>query len=483
MNNDFNIDDILSEFDSSVSSAPSKAPEQEEQPKPTAPRRTTDTEAHREAREKARAAADAVRREREEPKPERPKKKKARKLPGAVTGLCFLALALCVVWGVFNIHPYASVTVRKAADEQSTTAVAATASPAPTATPAGDGGETTEADAQPEPTEEPVIEAVHYTIPEDAVAGPRPNSSCFGSVATSDAAKIDEVIQQARDYGLLGEDETMVFRSDLDFYDGMYYEDIKYYLDETLLVICWKENYGGCCVSCSEIKIADGSQIRRKLVGDTFGNQQTSFLSDISVETNAVVAMNADFYLFRNIGISVYDRNVYRYSDTEYTTGFKMYNCIDNCFVTADGDFIFAHYKDEMTQEELEQFIADNDIIFSLAFGPVLVENGVLNESYWEDGWYPVGEITTEYSRAGIGQVDKLHYFYMTNDHAETAARWTVRQFAEYMYEKGVYNAYALDGGQTGELVFNHEVYNHVDFGTERLVSDMIYFATALPEE
>ena len=42
--------------------------------------------------------------------------------------------------------------------------------------------------------------------------------------------------------------------------------------------------------------------------------------------------------------------------------------------------------------------------------------------------------------------------------------------------------AYCLDGGQTGEVVFRGEPYNYIDFGSERLVSDIIYFATAIPE-
>ena len=42
--------------------------------------------------------------------------------------------------------------------------------------------------------------------------------------------------------------------------------------------------------------------------------------------------------------------------------------------------------------------------------------------------------------------------------------------------------AYNLDGGQTSEIVFQNEPVNHVDFGYERTVSDIIYFATAIPE-
>ena len=54
--------------------------------------------------------------------------------------------------------------------------------------------------------------------------------------------------------------------------------------------------------------------------------------------------------------------------------------------------------------------------------------------------------------------------------------------FAEHMAEKGVRTAFCLDGGQTGEVVFRGVPYNYIDFDAERLVSDILYFATALPE-
>ena len=51
------------------------------------------------------------------------------------------------------------------------------------------------------------------------------------------------------------------------------------------------------------------------------------------------------------------------------------------------------------------------------------------------------------------------------------------------MLPKGVQKAYTLDGGQTAEIVMFGAPINHVDFGFERTVSDIIYFATAIPEE
>ena len=331
-----------------------------------------------------------------------------------------------------------------------------------------------------------------YKIPEDALIAPEPLSLSFGKVSTANASEIMDVIQKARDCGLLEEDETVVFDPNVEFNTGSYYQDIQYYLDDTLLVICWKEIIDGNTCTFCEVKMQDGSQFRRKLAGDMFGSDVLEYTTSMHEATNAVVSMNADYYRFRDMGIVAYDRQLFRFNENIYVERYgqmlKKYNCIDSLFVTSSGDFLFYHMFDQTTPEEMEQFIADNDIVFSIAFGPILVENGELNESYFDEEWYPIGEINTGYSRAGIGQLGKLHYLYMSLNHSdEKQARWHTKEFAQHFFDKGVVNAYSLDGGQTSEIVFQgNEAYNHVDHvnGTSsRQVSDMIYFASAINGE
>ena len=286
-----------------------------------------------------------------------------------------------------------------------------------------------------------------------------------------------EIIQQARDYGLLGEDETVAFDPNVTFY---YDEQIEYYLDETILVICWKEVIDGNTCSFVEIKVADASQFRRKFADDTFASASQYYSTEMHKSTNAVVTLNADFYQNRDFGVVVYNRKLYRFPTSTYTGSYKKYNCLETCYVNDQGDFLFTELGQAFTQEELEQYIADNNILFSISFGPILVRDGQVREC----DWYPVGEIDRGYSRAGIGQVDKLHYLYMSLNHSpEKEARWTVNEFARHFGEKPVINAYCLDGGQTGEIVFQGRAYNHVDVVNgqkERPVSDNIYFATAI---
>ena len=49
------------------------------------------------------------------------------------------------------------------------------------------------------------------------------------------------------------------------------------------------------------------------------------------------------------------------------------------------------------------------------------------------------------------------------------------------MLARGCIKAYTLDGGQTATTVFNGQLINPVQFGVEKTISDIIYFATAKP--
>lgn len=375
--------------------------------------------------------------------------------------LVFAAASLiCLAWSVGNIHP-----------ETTTVEVARGSASADIVARLNNSVFNSKADA----LSDIAYIRKQYTIPEEALVAPMPNPDAYGTVSIDNAAAVLEVIQKARDSGLL-DGQDVIFDPNVTFY---YDSDIRYYCDDTILVICWKELIDGFTCSCVEVKIADASQLRRKITDDTFGSPLRVFASELSNSVNAVVAMNADFYMFRDFGIMAYDRKLYRMDDSTYTGMYKKYNCVDTCFVTGEGDFLFTHRLEERSWEQMQQFMQENDVLFSISFGPVLVENRELKPC----DWYPAGEIDTGYSRAGIGQFDKLHYFYMSLNHSpERAARWTVNQFGQEMYNKGLINAYCLDGGQTSEIVFRGQPYNYIDFGAERGVSDIIYFATAIPE-
>lgn len=301
-----------------------------------------------------------------------------------------------------------------------------------------------------------------YKIPENDLVAPKPDESKFGE--TTDPAVIQSVIDGA---SALLEGQETIWKADDARFEGSV---MRYYCDETILVITWKEVYNGGVASFAEIKIADGSQLRRALSGNAFGSGIRMKATEMAVSSNAVVAINGDFYDNRQIGLSVYQRQICRNKGT----------ALDVCFFNSAGDMLMVHKGELVTDEQVEQYLKDNDVVFGVSFGPILVENGELQTIYS----YPVGEIDSFYSRAAIAQKGERHYLLMTiGQEGPYERRCQINQAAELIWSKGVDSAYTLDGGQTATMVMHGTTYNRVDWDEERTMSDIIYFATALPEE
>lgn len=373
----------------------------------------------------------------------------------------FVLTLLLLVWTAGHIHPEIS-----------------TGSPAPAAPVGQSGGQTADAAQRQEDLSGPFAQYVNnelhasaldgirfikrsYAIPESALAAPRPDPARFGE--TDDPAVVQAVVDGA---AALLDGQSLAWRPDLAFMPG---STIRYYCDDTILAIAWKEALGNSAVSFGEIKTAHGSQIRRSIANNSYGSDVQLYASDMAREVNAVIALNGDFYAFRKIGVTVYQRQLYRNAG----------KTLDTCFVTAGGDLLFSHRGELGTDEETKRFIEDNDVVFSLSFGPILVENGELKsrESY---GNYPIGEINNIYSRSGIGQLGELHYLIATlGEQGPYNTRAQLYTFAGYLADKGCVSAYALDGGQTATMIFNGTTFNRVDWDSERTMSDIVYFATA----
>ena len=57
----------------------------------------------------------------------------------------------------------------------------------------------------------------------------------------------------------------------------------------------------------------------------------------------------------------------------------------------------------------------------------------------------------------------------------------TIHRFARNLQQSGIQKAYALDGGQTAVIAMDGKLINAVLYGQQRKISDIIYFATAIP--
>lgn len=302
-----------------------------------------------------------------------------------------------------------------------------------------------------------------YVIPESAVVAPEPSVSCYGS--TSDRSEIEQILEEAKKEGLAKNSDFVWNRN----VGGA----VKYYFDETICAILWKEKIDECYYNFAEITVAQPSQFRRMLTDDSYGSNNMKTTSSLSEEVNAVVGMSGDFYSHRPNGIVVYHRKLYRNKGR----GFQV------CYVDSAGDLIFDYNPASKTDAELSNYIEENDILFSLCFGPILADNGKLHGR--ATGEYVIGEVLGEYARAAIGQVGKLHYLLCTVDGGlgEKIKGTKAMDVGVVMLNKGCNKVYSLDGGQTATIYHNGKVFNRVGYGNQRPISDIIYFATAKPSK
>ena len=305
-----------------------------------------------------------------------------------------------------------------------------------------------------------LIERVYMLNDSDVVA-PEPNQDAFGS--TDDPASLQWLINTVHPR-LSG--EGLFFKTDTPLLKD---SAVQYYLDDTIVAITWKQVFHSAVYTFSEIKIDHPSQFRRFLADGKYGSDKQYLTSQMATSVNAVVASAGDFYKYRSKGLVVYNGKVERFNGT----------VLDSCFIDDKGDLLFSKAGVIKTQEELEQYVEENNVRFSLSFGPILIENG---ESKIP-GQYPIGEISGNFSRSAICQLGELHYLLVTvNDESGYRRFPTLFTFANTLIDQGIKHAYTLDGGQTATIVMNDEVVNHVSYGAERYISDIIYFATALPE-
>ena len=299
-----------------------------------------------------------------------------------------------------------------------------------------------------------------YRISDTAAAAPVPNPSCYGGAASP--AELQWLIEEAAE---LLDGQELYFSTDIETFLG---SPVHYYIDETIVAITWKQAVDHCVFTFSEVRLAHASQFRRYLSGGEFGSGKLERSTQMSQTVNAVVACSADYYAYRRKGINV--------------TNGVVNKCIsgvpDNCFINRDGDLILERNLRFADAEEAQAYMDAHDINFSLSFGPILVKDGELVCP----NYYLLGEVQQRFPRAAICQMDTLHYLFVAcNMEPDYWKTMLMTEFAQKIFETGCLQAYALDGGQTATVVMNNTLMNYVNYGSERLISDIIYFATAKP--
>lgn len=237
--------------------------------------------------------------------------------------------------------------------------------------------------------------------------------------------------------------------------------DFSYHDDNIQITIdTVKEN--GVVFYAVDIKLTDVRYLKSAFAEDTYGKNINEAASSIASRHNALLAINGDFYGFRDRGLIV--RNSVFYRDFPRKAPDNRTLLIDNkglFSIVTEGDVVGSQ-------------LVEKGIVQSYSFGPVLVDNG------------QVQTIATNFSktlnpRTAIGMIEPLHYLIIVVDGRTSASKgMRLETLASEFVKRGAVIAYNLDGGGSSTLWFNGVVINNPTFDGkwigEREVSDILYF-------
>lgn len=244
------------------------------------------------------------------------------------------------------------------------------------------------------------------------------------------------------------------------------------YQDDTITVKCRHERIElpdrTVTAHFADVTIAHPTQLRTAFAGGSYGTSKRTYASKMAAANNAVIAVNADFYNCRTDGLIIRQGTVYR----------KKPFGIDTLFIDANGDFSVVRDFEAINTE----YFKKHEIYQTIVFGPMIVKDGKPAKKLKNFNSIACGP-RAKNPRTAIGQLGRLHYLICTIDgRSEESSGVTTNELAVIMAQRKCILAYNLDGGQSSTMVFNNKLYNVVSDGGERTMTDILYFATSVPE-
>ena len=199
----------------------------------------------------------------------------------------------------------------------------------------------------------------------------------------------------------------------------------------------------------AEVFCAEGSPGPRMIANDPENwKKSTGYPHKIARKNGTVLAVSSDFAMWRlrkkirSPGIII--RNGKIWSERTRKRNGKGFPNLDCLAIWPDGD-MKVFYSDE---KKAEEYLADGaaDV---LAFGPILIRDGKLNE----EALKKYG--TSHAERTAVGMVEKGHYFFMMLEGRIKRSKGDgIRFLAEKLLDKGCTVGFNLDGGDTSCIVF-----------------------------
>ncbi len=210
----------------------------------------------------------------------------------------------------------------------------------------------------------------------------------------------------------------------------------------------------------ADVQVSDISYLKTALAENTYGRNIKAATSDIAGSNSAILAINGDFYGFRNYGYVLRNGELYRDSAGD----------AEDLVIDDTGNFSIID-ESETSVDSLDL----SSIWQILSFGPALIEDGTVAV----DENSEVSRSMTSNPRTAIGRISPLHYVFVVSDgRTDESSGLSLIQLAQVLKDLGCTTAYNLDGGGSSTMYFNGEVVNIPTDGRtygEREVSDIVY--------
>lgn len=248
------------------------------------------------------------------------------------------------------------------------------------------------------------------------------------------------------------------------------------YKDASLHVLIETDRYLETDIWIARVKIADASQLRSVMAG-RYGTQKVAYVSTMAKRTNAVLAINGDYFGYHNEGAVIRQGHTYRIRINEDDPA-------DVLLIDASGDFhvVQSAMKDSFMAKYDElggAWDEGGQIVNSYTFGPAFIVDGVRTRESFTRADDKKGESVAQ--RMVFAQDGPLSYVCICSEGPESdnSKGLTLDQIADYLDTLGLTTAYNLDGGGSASVVFNKEKINSLSTRKIRSVSDSVYFASA----
>lgn len=234
------------------------------------------------------------------------------------------------------------------------------------------------------------------------------------------------------------------------------------YSDENMQITVRKIRVSNTDVYVADITVSSAEYLKTALAQNSYGRNLKDTTSSMAEQSSAVLAINGDYYGFRDYGYVLRNGVLYREEAASGTEALVVYG---------DGTMA-AVSQDKVTAQQLE----DDGAWQVLSFGPVLVEDGGIAVGTNAE----VGQSMRSNPRTAIGMVSPLHYVVVVSDgRTGDNEGLSLYELAQVFVDNGATFAYNLDGGGSTTLYFQGQVLNTPTSGNrsgERQVSDIVYF-------